>query len=130
MGAEKAENGRVRAWVLVRAAPVQGVSAKLRNLDKKKDDLVVIRADVVAEPSDFPYNIVVPVDAESDAVLQTVVNNIRGLQNVSDAVALKVLAHDPTPPHKASGFIHPREAPDEPEKHFRQDKSPGFNPWG
>ena len=66
MGPQSNENSRVRAWVLVQAHPVQGVSARLRNLDRQEDDLVVIRADVVAGSSDLPYNIVVPVDAVSD----------------------------------------------------------------
>lgn len=133
MGAEKAENGRVRAWVLVRAEAETGMAARLRNLDQGKDDLVVIRADVVAEPPEFPYNIVVPVDAESEAVLEGVVKDIGGLRNVSDAVALKVVVHDPDPPHEASGYITPGEAVRavrKPKKVGRQDESPGYNPWG
>lgn len=132
MGPQNAGSARVRAWVLVQAEPVQGVAARIRNLDPKTtDDLVVIRADVVAEA--LPYNIVVPVDAESETVLDRLLNDIRGLTNVSEAVALKVLEHDPKPPHEASGFITPDEARrpvTTRARPGRQDASPGFNPWG
>ncbi len=135
MGPQNPGNERVRAWVLVRAAPVQGVSARLRNLDRKEDDLVVIRADVVAGSSDLPYNIVVPVDAESEAVLSGVVDDIKADSGVSDAVVLKVLEHHPDPPHDASGYVTQREfdrgrEDKRPDKVGRQGASPGANPFG
>lgn len=140
MGQQSNENSRVRAWVLVEADPVQGVSARIRALDEPPtDDQVVIRADVVDGLPDLAYNIVVPVDLEilegktEDEVLRHKVGEIKGLQNVKAAVALKVLVHDPKPPHEASGFITPGEAA-KPLTRFarpgRQDGSPGFNPWG
>lgn len=133
MGPQNAGNERVRAWVLVRAEPVQGVSAKLRNLDKKKNDLVVIRADVVAGSSDVPYNIVVPVDVESDDVLSSIVDDINKLSGVKYAVALKVLDHHPEVPHDGYGYVTDQEAKDgkDPEvKAGRQGASPGANPFG
>lgn len=133
MGPQNPGNERVRAWVLVRAEPVQGVSAKLRNLDKKKDELVVVRADVVAGSSDLPYNIVVPVDAESDDVLSSVVDDINKLGGVKYAVALKVLEHHPDPPHDGYGYVTDQEAKagkDPKVKPGRQGASPGANPFG
>jgi hypothetical protein len=121
--------------VLVQAAPVKGVSARLRKLDRKEDELVVIRADVVAGSSDLPYNIVVPVDAESEAVLSRVLGEIKDVSGVSDAVALKVLEHQhhPTPPHDAHGYVTDQEAKkgkDRKVKPGRQGASPGYNAWG
>jgi hypothetical protein len=132
MGPQNPGNERVRAWVLVQAAPVQGVSARLRNLDRKEEDLVVIRADVVTGSSDLPYNIVVPVDAESEAVLSRVVGEIKDVSGVSDAVALKVLEHHPDPPHDAHGYVTAQEAGAgrEPIPPGRQGASPGANPFG
>ncbi len=124
---------RVRAWVLVRAEPVQGVSAKLRNLDKKEDDLVVVRADVVAGSPDLPYNIVVPVDAESDEVLSRVVDDINRIGGVKHAVALRVMKHHPDPPHDGYGYVTEQEAKagkDPDVKPGRQGASPGANPFG
>ncbi len=132
-----AESKRERAWVLVQAEPVQGVSARIRNLDKKEDKLVVVRADVVAGSSDLPYNIVVPVDvdaeAESHGVLARVVDDINKLAGVEDTVVLKVLEHVPDPPHKAHGYITQQEADlagIEEARRGRQGASPGYNGWG
>ena len=133
MGPERAGNERVRAWVLVQATAVAGMAAKLRNLDKKKNDFVVIRADeVVAEPAGLAYNMVVAVDAESEPALQGVVADIGRLSG-GNPVALRVVEHSPKPPHHASGFITHQEAQDGarmPVKVGRQDSSPGYNPWG
>jgi hypothetical protein len=133
MGPQSNPNRRVRAWVLVQAERVQGVSGRIRALDNKTDEQVVIRADVIAEAPGLPYNIVVPVDAARDSVLDTVVAEIRSWRVVRDAVALKVDVHDPKYPHEASGYITQREADEaerKPDRVGRQDKSPGFNPWG
>lgn len=133
MGPERTRDGRVRAWVLVRAARAQEVTARLRNLDRGGDDFVVIRADVVAESPDFPYNIIVPVDAESEEVLSDAVDEIRGQSGVSEAIKVGVLEHHPYPPHDASGYITHHEAQvgeRKPERVGRQEASPGFNPWG
>lgn len=133
MGSETTRDGRVRAWVLVRAAPPHKVTARLRNLDRGGDDFVLIRADVVAESPDFPYNVLVPVDAESEAVLSNVVKEIMGVGGVSEALSLRVLEHHPFPPHDASGYITHHEAQvgeRKPERVGRQEGSPGFNPWG
>jgi enoyl-[acyl-carrier-protein] reductase (NADH) len=118
---------------LVQASPVQGVSAKLRNLDKKENDLVVVRADVVAVSSDLPYNIVVPVDVESEAVLSRVVDEIKAISGVIDAVVLKVLEHHPKPPHDGYGYVTDQEVKagkDKKVKPGRQGASPGANPFG
>ncbi len=133
MGPEITGSERARAWVLIRAEPVVGMAAKFRNLDRRGDDFVIIRADVVAESPDSPYNIVVPVDAESEAALSGVVEEMRGISGVREAVALRVVGHDPYPPHDASGYITQREADRgerRPDKVGRQDSSPGYNPWG
>jgi len=132
-----AESKRERAWVLVQAEPVQGVSARIGNLDKKEDKLVVVRADIVAGSSDLPYNIVVPVDVDAEAeeggVLARVVGEIRELAGVTGAVVLKVREHHPKPPHNAPGFVTAKEQADGKDKKVkpgRQSASPGYNGWG
>jgi hypothetical protein len=120
MGPQNPGKKRVRAWVLVQAAPVKEVLARLRNLDRKEDELVVIRADAVAGSSALPYNIVVPVDAESEAVLSRVLGEIKDVSGVSDAVALEVLEHHPTPPHDAQCYITREEV----EASKREPKEP------
>ena len=125
---------RTRAWILVQADPPQGVPAKLRKLDRLTDDLVVIRADLVAESPDFPYNIIVPVDAESEDVLAETARKVEDLSGVSKAVVVKVKKHSPTPPHDAHGYVTKKERDKGKDKELKpgrqKSESPGANPWG
>jgi len=130
MEEKKTENGRVRAWVLVEAEPAQEVAEGLYNaLGHEGDDqFVVVRADVV----DFDYNIIVPVDAESEDVLSDVVEQIRGMDGVNETVIVRVKEHVPYPPHDAHGYITAQEAEagQETVEPGRQGASPGFNAFG
>ena len=130
MEEKKTENGRVRAWVLVEAEPAQEVAVGLyKELGHKGDDsFVVVRADVV----DFDYNIIVPVDAESENALSDVVEQIRGMDGVNETVIVRVKEHVPYPPHDAHGYITAQEAEagQETVEPGRQGASPGFNAFG
>jgi len=130
MEEKKTENGRVRAWVLVKAEPAQEVAQGLYNeLGHEGDDqFVVVRADVV----DFDYNIIVPVDAESEDVLSYVVEQIQGVDGVNETVIVRVKEHVPYPPHDAHGYITAQEAEagQEPIEPGRQGASPGANAFG
>ncbi len=128
-----AENERVRAWLLVRAedAPnsMQGLYRKLGHEGGKH--YVVIRADIV----DYqPYNVIVPVDAESEEALQEVSALIKGHPGVRETVIARVEKHIPFPPHDAHGYITQqelREGKDQTIKEYgRQGASPGYNGWG
>ena len=68
-------DGRARAWVLLQVKSPHHAAHDLYDQlkDEGGDSFVVIRADVV----DYEYNIVVPVDAESDEVLETVYGTIK-----------------------------------------------------
>ena len=134
MEAERTGNGRVRAWVLVRADEAQEVADRIRVLDPGKgDDFVVVRADVVEGPDGYPYNIIVPVDAKNKSKLTDVVERIRAVDGVSEAVELRAEKHHPDPPHDAHGYITDQEAgagTDKDVKPGRQGASPGANAWG
>lgn len=129
-GTEETGNGRVRAWVLVQAKPAQTVAEGLYEElgHEGGDSFVVVRADVV----DFDYNIIVPVDAESEDVLSCVVEQIRGVDGVNETVIVRVKEHVPCPPHDAHGYITAQEAEagQESVEPGRQGASPGRNAWG
>lgn len=132
MANQRAESERVRAWVLVRAeeAPnaMQGLYRKLGHEGGQR--FVVIRADIV----DYqPYNVIVPVDAESEEALQEVSAKIKGHPGVRETVIVRVEKHIPFPPHDAHGYITQQEAgagKDKTVEHGRQGASPGYNGWG
>jgi hypothetical protein len=124
---------RVRAWVLVRAEQAQVVADRIRDLDPRKgDEFVVVRADVVEGPDDYPYSIIVPVDAKTKSKLADVLGMIRAVDGVSEAVGLEAKKHHPDPPHDAHGYVTEEEAEvgAEPIPPGRQGASPGRNPWG
>jgi hypothetical protein len=123
--------GRARAWVLLQVkSPHDAAHALYEQLkDEGDDSYVVIRADVV----DYEHNIVVPVDAENDDVLETVYGTIKEITGASRAVLVRVVEHIPFPPHDAQGYITQEEA-DAGEapgiEPGRQSYSPGENAWG
>lgn len=135
MGAKSTGNGRARGWVLVQAEQAQEVAEGLYEEmgHKGGDSFVVVRADIVAGSRDFPYNIIVPVDAESKEVLSDLVDQIRGVNGVGEAVIVKVDQHVPYPPHDAQGYITEQEVEAGEDKEIepgRQGASPGANPFG
>jgi hypothetical protein len=128
---QTAENGRVRAWVLVHADDPEAFAQELYELlgQRGEDDYVVVRADVV----NHRLNVVIPVDAASETDLVRVVKKIAGLEIVRDIAVLRVQMHIPYPPHIAHGYIDEDEFERYPEEGFkpgRQGASPGANPWG
>jgi hypothetical protein len=134
------ENGRVRAWVLIRkempegAPPIDVAEELYRELGYKEDyapgdRYLMIRADVV----DYHYNIMIPVDALDLTELQDLVCQIQKISGATETAVLRVLASNPNPPHAADGFITLEERegyPDECAIVGRQRGSPGLNPWG
>jgi len=134
MGATSTGNERVRAWVLLQAESAEGVAQALyKDLGHEGgDEFVVVRADIVAGPSEFAYNIIVPVDAKSEDALRDVVDRIREVSRVNPVI-VTVDQHVPYPPHDAHGYISTNEVEvgREPvEKPGRQGASPGFNAFG
>jgi len=134
MGATSTGNERVRAWVLLQAESAEELAQALyRDLGHAGgDEFVVVRADIVAGPSEFAYNIIVPVDAKNEDALRDVVDRIREVSRVNPVI-VTVHQHVPYPPHDAHGYITTEEveAGREPvEKPGRQGASPGLNPFG
>jgi len=132
MSPQDVRNERVRAWVFAQAEPAEEVAERLYDKlgHEGGDRFVVVRANIV---TGAPYNIVVPVDAESHAVLQEVAAMIQGVSGVKETQVVAVVKHFPWPPHDAHGFITPdeQEAGRDPEADVgRFPQSPGFNAWG
>jgi hypothetical protein len=126
------ENGRVRAWILIRTEePVAAAHQLYEQLGQEGgDSFVLVRVDVV----DAHYNIVVPVDAESWEVLQDVSCSVQKLTGARESAILRVVEHVPYPPHSADGYVTVEEAEiyTDPTgtKIGRQKNSPGQNAWG
>ena len=130
-------NDRVRAWVLIQVeGNWQVIAKKIKAIDTKSPDFVIIRTDLVSAWEGSLFNLVVPIDAVDLAVIQNAVNNIKEMKTVTRVEVLQVKNHDPLPPHLADGFITPAEVNADPRsaakfvKIGRQRNSPGENPWG
>jgi hypothetical protein len=143
MATEDSRKERTRAWVLVRAAEgkeeeaARSILALTEELRELYPDGVnfVVRADLVAGLGDTPYNIVAPVDLESEGVLHGLLRRIRGVPGVEDQVTALVELHIPYPPHRTLGYVTEEEAEDDPKKEEEtqpglRGNSPGENPWG
>jgi len=117
---------------LVRAESAQEVAQALyKELGHAGDDsFVVVRADVV----DYSYNIIIPVDAESEDVLYEVDDVIKGHPGVSETVVVKVENPVPYPPHDAHGYVTEHEWEVGRDKEIeigrQEGESPGANPFG
>jgi hypothetical protein len=124
------QGGRARAWVLVQAKSAHHVAKELYEqlVHEGGDRFVVIRADVI----DHSYNVMIPVDAESQQVLEEVHGMIREHPGVIDTAVIHVKQHVPFPPHDAQGYVTDEEAEVGKERipPGRQGASPGANPWG
>ncbi|MFC2031007.1 hypothetical protein ACFLWA_09795 [Chloroflexota bacterium] len=134
MSQQDYRNERVRAWIFVQAAPAEEVAQVLyeRLGHEGGDSFVIVRANVVDHS---PYNVIVPVDAESRGVLEEVRAMIEDLPGVGGTQIIAVVPDGqvPWPPHNAHGYITPREheAGDDPKADIgRFPQSPGFNAWG
>ena len=122
---------RVRAWVMVKSADaIQAAEALSAYFTQGGDQYVLVRADVVEGEA----NLIVPVDAESQAALDTVVEIIRGATGDTSPIVAKVVSHFPDPPHRAHTFVTEDELRRDPvpeyTPHGRHPKSPGRNGWG
>jgi hypothetical protein len=128
------ETERRRAWIFLRTEDPQAAAEVLREkfFPQGEDQFVVVRADLVDEARGFPFNMVVPVDAENDDVLREVVVRIVRSSGATEHVVANVKAHVPFPPHDAQGYITVQEAGLGKERiePGRQGASPGRNPWG
>ena len=92
------EERRVRAWVLVKATKSKVFSKALatKYRDERREyefgggspNLVVVRADVVEGERD--RNVVVPVDAKSEGILEAFVEKIKNYKGVTAVSVLKV----------------------------------------
>ena len=138
------EAKRVRAWVLVQAGDPNKFAKALANefRDEERDyefgeggkDLVVVRADVVEGESD--WNVVVPVDAKSEGILEVFVEKIKNYKGVTAVSVLKVSdgGHNPDPPHGSPTYVSWQELINDPVVDYfpggRHPNSPGRNPWG
>jgi len=122
---------RVRAWVLATATDApQAAGALSAFFDQGGDDYVLVRADVVEGEA----NLIVPVDAASQAALDSVVAMIRDATGDSSPTVARVLSHNPDPPHRSYTFVTPGELDRDPVDEYsppgRHPKSPGRNGWG
>jgi hypothetical protein len=124
--------GRVRAWILVQSdSPPDEAQWLYDNLvDEGGDGYVVIRADVV---DSWPYNIVIPVDAESMDALRHVHRRILEFIPAKRVTVMRVVQHIPPVPQEAQGFITPDEFAAGRDKSLPAGRihwSPGANAWG
>jgi hypothetical protein len=128
---------RARAWILIQTDDPNAAGESLWNERGLQggDDYVVVRADVVrANVPNWVYNLVVPVDADSEDRLESIHQDILRVTKARDSVVLRVTFLNPAPPHEAEGFVtaeeYARGTEKERVKVGRQHWSPGFNAWG
>jgi hypothetical protein len=129
------ESERKRAWVLLYAENDHEAVENLKaRVSEKNPEGVVIRADRVDATEDFPFNIVVPVDADSERMLFQIVDEIVEVTRAKRHAIARVVEHIPFPPQDAMGYITEREFDEGKEKEGvipgLQGASPGHNPWG
>lgn len=134
MSEHDSRNERVRAWVFVQAKDAKKAAKELYEKlgHEGGDSFVIVRANVVDHS---PYNVIVPVDAESRDVLKEVDAMIEGMSGVSSTQIIAVVpgGQVPWPPHDAHGYITPKEhekGRDQEAEIGRVPQSPGFNAWG
>ncbi len=119
-------DGRVRAWVLVRARDAdQAAKALTADLTLGANRYIIIRADRVQwEVGSFAreVNLIVPVDAASQIDLERVLETIRTATGDSAPAVATVLGHYPWPAHSAHTHVTPAE--------FAEDPDPAYSPPG
>lgn len=106
---ESTGNERARAWVLVNAEPGQAKEAAVEiwDLNPLEGDNFVVRADIVTGP----YDIVVPVDAESlETLTNVILDGIQQVPGVRETLTMLVGVHNPYPPHLGKGYVTEEEA--------------------
>jgi len=136
---QQAEAGRIRAWVLVKAAaPAQAGKALGDRFEDGLDAYIIIRADEVqseAESFARDVNLIIPVDVASEEALKQVLEIIDRTPGTGERTVARVVDYHPTPPHFSHLFVTAKERSDGPPGEFpdgpgRHPKSPGRNGWG
>jgi hypothetical protein len=122
---------RVRAWALVVSSNPEATATQIEaQFALGGDDWVIVRADVVQGA----HNLVVPIDAATEAWFQTVLETLRAAPGVTQVDVERVVRHFPMTPHRSHSFVTPVELDTFPSPDFpspgRHPKSPGSNPWG
>jgi DNA-binding Lrp family transcriptional regulator len=124
---ESTGNKRARAWVLINVEPGQAkeAAAGIWGLKDLEGNNFVVRADIVTGP----YDIVVPVDAESMETLTSVIlDRIQQVPGVRETLTIVVGVHNPYPPHLGKRYVTEEEAA---ATNPRIEPGPlGNNPWG
>jgi hypothetical protein len=115
-----------RAWVLVKVKgrnpdDVAGDIFELNGGFDKDTQGFIVRADVISVPTDF--EIVVPVNASSDAKRTTIINSILNVDSVVSVSILYVKNTIPEKAHRAVGYIPYNER-------NQMMGIDGFNSWG
>ena len=119
-----------RAWVLVVAdsGQVEEIAACIAKMEwpsrdpERNSDRAVARADVVCGR----YNIVVPVYAVEETLIDSIVCEISALSGVVEVEKLVVRVHNPCLPHEARGYVTSEEAPENPVT----PGPAGYTAWG
>ncbi len=122
---------RVRAWALVVSSNPEATAAQIAaQFTQGGDDWVIVRADVVQGA----HNLVVPIDAANETAFQAALAMVQGATGVQQVGVERVVAHYPSPTHRAHTFVTQSEIDEFPVPDFtspgRHPKSPGSNPWG
>jgi len=153
---------RIRVWLFGYAAVSEDISKSSANIStnlqidysdptgwaNKKfyeiggDDFVIVRVEEVTpfeiivlekrKKTTRTCNVVIPVDAKNeDALLEAkrIIDEDLGIQIIKE---VRVISHNPWPPHKAHGFITPDEFYVFKDEHVGRQfhNSPGSNKWG
>ena len=137
---------RMRVWIfanfrkdsdftvsILRDYPNASIWTTKKFFEMGGDDYVIVRADKVQPISvgGKECHFVIPVDAEGEDGLVAARNAIAELGFV-DLTEVRVVSHNPWPPHQSHGFITQNEINHVPDdKVGRQShRSPGSNKWG
>ena len=131
-------DGRVRAWVLVRARDAdQAARALAPEFKLGGRQYVIVRADRVeweVESLMREVNFIVPVDAASEDDLKVALGIISDKTADSAPVVARVLGHYPWPAHSAHTYVTQAEFNEDPDDAYRppgrHGNSPGRNGWG
>ena len=133
-GGERMELERIRAWLFIHTEEVREAIKRIKELlTEGGEQYVVVRADHVKSSRKFPFNLVIPIDAQDEEVLEEIVEQLVKMSGAERHVVAMVRHHTPYPPQAAHCFLTDQETEgdsDWPEGGGRYPKSPGRNPWG
>ena len=107
-----AKDKQIRAWLLVKAEALElaELAAAIRETVNKEvqdsEKTFIIRADVTGGP----FNLIMPVYAETDALMRKVIGSVRAYPGVTQVLEARVSEHVPELPHEALGYVTEAEA--------------------